>query len=150
MPSSTWAGWSARQPTTRDDGAGVYTPGMRVDVQRLLELDFLPADLRLALVEGHRYRWSQCPTIGHARCHKPNYRSCEDNIEHAAPEFDRLIEPGPGPDLGLVEGPLDYVPWVVPAIPQHFFSQPSFPTSLPPTWPDLLGMTRCSCRRDCG
>ena len=99
----TWAAWSARQPTARDDGAGVYTPGMRVDVQRLLELEFLPADLRLALVEGHRYRWSQWP----ARCHKPNYRSCEDNIEHAAPEFDRLI------DMGLVEGPLDYVPWVV-------------------------------------
>ena len=101
----TWAAWSARQPTARDDGAGVYTPGMRVDVQRLLELDFLPAGLRLALVEGHRYRWSQWP----ARSRKPNYRSCccEDNIEHAAPEFDRLI------DMGLVEGPLDYVPWVV-------------------------------------
>ena len=99
----SWAAWGARQPTARYDGAGVYTPGMRVDVQRLLELDFLPADLRLALVEGHRYRWSQWP----ARCHKPNYRSCEDNIEHAAPEFARLI------DMGLVEGPLDYVPWVV-------------------------------------
>ena len=79
----------------------VYTRGMRVDVQRLRELDFLPADLRLALVEGHRYRWlSQWPV----RCHTPNYWSCEDNIEHAAPEFDRLI------DIGLVEGPLDYVP----------------------------------------
>ena len=65
----------------------VYTRGMRVDVQRLLEWDFLPADLQLALVEGHRYRWP-------GRCHKPNYRSCEDNIEHAAPEFDRLFDIG--------------------------------------------------------
>ena len=66
---------------TRRRGRGVQ-PGMRVDVQRLLELD-LPTDLALllALEEGHRYRWSQRP----ARCHKPNYRSCEDNIEHAAP-----------------------------------------------------------------
>lgn len=98
-----WPAWAARQPTASDDCFGVHQAGARVNVERLLQLDFLPMDLRVALVEGHRYQWSQWP----ARCHKRNYHSCHANLEHCAPEFDRLIE------MGLCEGPLDYVPWIV-------------------------------------
>lgn len=101
-----WADWLAQQAGAHDGPTDTPSQGMRVNVQKLLESDIVPADLKDSLQYGFRQPWTGRPP----RVRKKNYKSCDEHKAVAGAEFDRFIA------HQYIEGPLQYPPWTVSAI----------------------------------
>lgn len=101
-----WMDWLAQQAGRHDGPSDTPTQGLRVNVQKLLASDIVPAELKDSLQYGFRQPWTGRPP----RVRKSNYKSCHEHKVVAGSEFDRFIA------HCYIEGPLQYVPWTVNAI----------------------------------
>eukprot|EP00873_Tetraselmis_striata_P000781 jgi/Tetstr1/421045/TSEL_012090.t1 len=75
-----------------------------------------PSDLKAQLLKGAPLKWTGRPP----RSRKNNYKSCFDNNDAAGVNFDRIIA------LGFREGPLHYLPCIVPPIAFIIKTEPTY------------------------